>query len=228
MVIDDFLSPEELETWRECVDRAVASRTGRTPSQLAGNKLFDSDPDDFVKGRPNEADLEKNSQGNAGYYASVFTQCLQLHMSDEGMSELMVDPSIGKMAAELAGVQGIRIWHDQALIKEPWANPTGFHLDNPYWSFDDSHSPHGGTLSLWVALDDATLDNGCLLFVPVNTTACNEYLGGAFTPMALRSRVLTARRSSSATPASARTSASSSSCTRSGRGGPRWHRSPCP
>ena len=38
--------------------------------------------------------------------------------------------------------------------------------DNPYWSFDDSHSPHGGTLSLWVALDDATLDNGCLLFVP--------------------------------------------------------------
>ena len=103
---------------------AQASRTGRTPSQLAGNKLFDSDPDDFVKGRPNEADLEKNSQGNAGYYASVFTQCLQLHMSDEGMYELMVDPSIGKMAAELAGVQGIRIWHDQALIKEPWANPT--------------------------------------------------------------------------------------------------------
>ena len=127
-MIDDFLSPEELETWRERVDRAVASRTGRTPSQLAGNKLFDSDPDDFVKGRPNEADLEKNSQGNAGYYASVFTQCLQLHMSDEGMYELMVDPSIGKMAAELAGVQGIRIWHDQALIKEPWANPTGWHL----------------------------------------------------------------------------------------------------
>ena len=131
MVIDDFLSPEELETWRERVDRAVASRTGRTPSQLAGNKLFDSDPDDFVKGRPNEADLEKNSQGNAGYYASVFTQCLQLHMSDEGMYELMVDPSIGKMAAELAGVQGIRIWHDQALIKEPWANPTGWHLGDP-------------------------------------------------------------------------------------------------
>ena len=100
-----------LERLGERVDRAGASRTGRTPSQLAGNKLFDdSDPDEFVKGRPNEADLEKNSQGNAGYYASVFTQCLQLHMSDEGMYELMVDPSIGKMAAELAGVQGIRIW----------------------------------------------------------------------------------------------------------------------
>ena len=46
--------------------------------------------------------------------------------------------------------------------------------DNPYWSFDDSHAPpgHGGTLSLWVALDDATLNNGCLLFVPVCVCVC--------------------------------------------------------
>jgi phytanoyl-CoA hydroxylase len=34
------------------------------------------------------------------------------------------------------------------------------------WSFDDTHCAHGGTLSLWVALDDATLDNGCLFFIP--------------------------------------------------------------
>jgi ectoine hydroxylase-related dioxygenase (phytanoyl-CoA dioxygenase family) len=61
----------------------------------------------------------------------------------------------------LAGVDGIRIWHDQALIKQPWANPTAWHLDNPYWSF---HSRHA--ISIWVALDDATLENGCLYFLP--------------------------------------------------------------
>jgi ectoine hydroxylase-related dioxygenase (phytanoyl-CoA dioxygenase family) len=165
LVIENFLTPAELATWRERVDAAVAKRTGKTPGQLAGNKLFDSDPDGFVEGRPNAADLEDNSQGSPSYYASVFTQTLQLWMDDAPMAELMVSPAIGKMAAELAGVRGIRIWHDQALIKEPWANPTGWHLDNPYWSFDDSHGPHGGTLSLWVALDDATPENGCMHFV---------------------------------------------------------------
>lgn len=33
----------------------------------------------------------------------------------------MLDERIGKIAADLAGVDGIRIWHDQALIKKPWA-----------------------------------------------------------------------------------------------------------
>ena len=37
----------------------------------------------------------------------------------------MIDDRLGKMAADLAGVDGIRIWHDQALIKPPWGNPTG-------------------------------------------------------------------------------------------------------
>jgi len=58
-------------------------------------------------------------------------------------------------------VDGIRIWHDQALIKLPWGGPTDWHMDNPYWSFT---SPDA--ISIWVALDDATPDNGCLYFIP--------------------------------------------------------------
>lgn len=73
----------------------------------------------------------------------------------------MLDERIGKMAADLSGSEGIRIWHDQALIKKPWANPTSWHLDTPFWSFSDRNA-----LSIWVALDDATLENGCLFFIP--------------------------------------------------------------
>jgi ectoine hydroxylase-related dioxygenase (phytanoyl-CoA dioxygenase family) len=65
------------------------------------------------------------------------------------------------MAVTLAGVEGMRIWHDQALFKPPFGNPTAWHLDNPYWSFD---SPNA--ISLWVALDDATLANGCMWYIP--------------------------------------------------------------
>ena len=47
------------------------------------------------------------------------------------------------------------------MIKKPWANPTSWHLDTPYWSFTDRRA-----LSIWVALDDATYENGCLFFLP--------------------------------------------------------------
>jgi ectoine hydroxylase-related dioxygenase (phytanoyl-CoA dioxygenase family) len=73
----------------------------------------------------------------------------------------MVNEKLGKMATELAGSDGIRIWHDQALIKRPWANPTSWHLDTPFWSFSERNA-----LSIWVALDDATYENGCLYFIP--------------------------------------------------------------
>jgi ectoine hydroxylase-related dioxygenase (phytanoyl-CoA dioxygenase family) len=95
------------------------------------------------------------------YYAQVFTQCLKLADTHPGMRELMLDPRLGRIASTLAGVEGIRIWHDQALFKPPFGNPTGWHLDVPYWSFS---SPRA--ISLWVALDDATLSNGCLYYIP--------------------------------------------------------------
>ncbi len=76
------------------------------------------------------------------------------------MKELILDPRIGRMATELAQTDGMRVWHDQALIKQPWANATAWHHDNPKWSF---YSPDA--ISIWIALDDATAHNGCLYFL---------------------------------------------------------------
>lgn len=139
VVIDDFLSPAELERWREAVDEAVSDR---------GSSRIPDRPD---------ADLTDEDD----YYYNVFVQRVNLWQSSPKMREIMLDERLGKMAATLAGVDGIRIWHDQALIKQPWANPTGWHLDNPYWSF---HSRNA--ISMWVALDDVTVHNGCLYFIP--------------------------------------------------------------
>jgi ectoine hydroxylase-related dioxygenase (phytanoyl-CoA dioxygenase family) len=136
LVIPDFLAGEELVAWRQSVDEAVVHRDGR--------RLAKSD-----------------ERSGDSYYDNVFIQRVNLWQDHEGMCELMLDARLGKLAAELAGVDGIRIWHDQALIKQPWGNPTAWHLDNPYWSFS---SPNA--ISIWVALDDATLENGCLYFMP--------------------------------------------------------------
>ncbi|MCC7264056.1 MAG: phytanoyl-CoA dioxygenase family protein [Candidatus Latescibacteria bacterium] len=137
IVIEDFLSPAELETWRQAVDEAVAQR-GKL--KLAGRQDW---------------------QSGDSFYDRVFTQRINLWMDHPVMRRLMLDPAIGKLAADLEGVDGIRIWHDQTLIKEAWANPTAWHLDNPYWSFFSPHST-----SIWVALDDVTYENGCLYFIP--------------------------------------------------------------
>ena len=64
------------------------------------------------------------------------------------------------MAAELAGVDSIRLYHDHALYKPPWGNPTNWHVDNPYDPFYSR-----AAIMLWVALDDATVQNGCLYFL---------------------------------------------------------------
>ncbi|MNN17004.1 Phytanoyl-CoA dioxygenase (PhyH) [compost metagenome] len=98
---------------------------------------------------------------DADYFGKVFDQLLNLWQTSDQVKELMVDKRIGEMAAKLAGVDGIRIWHDQALFKRPFANPTAWHLDTPFWSFSDRKA-----LSIWIALDDSTLENGCMYFVP--------------------------------------------------------------
>ena len=139
VVLENFLDEDELDTWRETTEEAVAER-------LAGGAGFGN----------------LNNQGDPdAYYAQVFTQAIKLADTHAGMRRLMLDPRLGKVAATLAGVSGIRIWHDQALFKPPFGNPTGWHLDNPYWSFSSRDA-----ISLWVALDDATLANGALFYLP--------------------------------------------------------------
>lgn len=144
LLVEDFLNQEELSNWRSCVTAAIEERAGR--------KFPNSDS------KTGEDDgINKDSD----YYGKVFDQILNLWQTNEQVKKIMLDPAIGKMVADLAGWEGTRIWHDQALIKRPWANPTSWHLDTPFWSFSDRRA-----LSIWVALDDATLENGCLYFIP--------------------------------------------------------------
>jgi ectoine hydroxylase-related dioxygenase (phytanoyl-CoA dioxygenase family) len=142
VVIEDFLDPAELEDWRGVVGRAVAERAGR---KFANQDVLIGEDDGI--------------NPDAEYYGKVFDQLLNLWQTNPAMKERILDPRIGEMAARLADVDGLRVWHDQALIKQPWANPTGFHLDTPFWSFSDRRA-----ISIWIALDDATAENGCLYF----------------------------------------------------------------
>jgi phytanoyl-CoA hydroxylase len=144
LLVENFLNESELSFWREAVTEAIEQRAGR---KFPGAEIKVGEDDGINK--------------DADYYGKVFEQMLNLWQTNEKVKKIMLDENLGKMAAELSGCDGIRIWHDQALVKRPWANPTSWHLDTPFWSFSDRRA-----LSIWVALDNATLENGCLYFIP--------------------------------------------------------------
>ncbi len=95
------------------------------------------------------------------YYDQVFLQKLNLWKLDDVVKRYMLAPELGEMCATLEGVDGLRLYHDQTLQKQPWGNPTAWHLDNPYWPFYTTHA-----ISIWIALEDATVQNGCLWYLP--------------------------------------------------------------
>jgi phytanoyl-CoA hydroxylase len=139
----NLLSTEEVTELRSAVLETVEDM-----KRLLGKKIAaDVDPELMQDSDP--------------YYEKVFTQRVNLWRLNSTVRHYMLNPDLGRMLCRIEGVEGLRVWHDQALIKEPYGNPTAWHIDNPYWSF---HSHHA--VSIWVALEDATHANGCLWFVP--------------------------------------------------------------
>ena len=143
LIIEDFLSKEEVLHWKTVTDKAIKNRNGQ---KFPHSEIKTGEADGINK--------------DADYFGKVFNQIVNLWMTDSEVKKLMFDKRIGKMASDLAQVDGIRIWHDQSLIKQPWGNPTAMHLDTPFWSFS-----HREALSIWVALEDVTMQNGCMYFM---------------------------------------------------------------
>jgi phytanoyl-CoA hydroxylase len=67
------------------------------------------------------------------------------------------------VAAQLLG-DGMSIDYDQLLAKQPYKDDAVFawHQDMAYWP----DTPDRRTATFWLAVDDSTLDNGCMRFVP--------------------------------------------------------------
>ncbi|HMH20637.1 MAG TPA: phytanoyl-CoA dioxygenase family protein [Puia sp.] len=102
---------------------------------------------------------EKRRIADRDTYGKAFLQVMNLWTRDEGVRQFVLAKRFARIAADLLGVSNVRIYHDQALFKEPGGGPTPWHQDQFYWPLD-THN----TITMWMPLVDISLDMGMLTF----------------------------------------------------------------
>jgi ectoine hydroxylase-related dioxygenase (phytanoyl-CoA dioxygenase family) len=113
---------------------------------------------------------EKRPLAERDAYGMAFLQVMNLWLRDEMVCRYVLSRRFAKIAAELMGVGGVRIYHDQALYKEAGGGITPWHQDQYYWPVDTDH-----TITLWMPLMDVTPEMGTLVFA--SESQRNGYLG---------------------------------------------------
>jgi len=139
--LPSVLSPREAASYRAAL-RAAAEASGNNPLPLE------------------ERDL----------YGKAFLKYMNLWTTDAGAREFVLAKRFARVAAELMGVDGVRIYHDQALFKEPGGGPTPWHQDQYYWPVDTDN-----TVTMWMPLVDVRAEMGALRFA--SGSHRNGYLG---------------------------------------------------
>jgi ectoine hydroxylase-related dioxygenase (phytanoyl-CoA dioxygenase family) len=94
-----------------------------------------------------------------GTYGRAFLQTPNLWPHDDVVRRFVLARRFARVAAELMGVAGVRLYHDQALFKEGRGGLTPWHQDQVYWPLDTTH-----TITMWMALHDLTPDMGVMHF----------------------------------------------------------------
>lgn len=92
-------------------------------------------------------------------YEKAFIQVTNLWTKDETVREFACNARLAQIAARLLGATGVRMWHDQALFKEPSGGFTPWHVDQQYWPMATPQ-----TVTAWIPLQAVPLEMGPLCF----------------------------------------------------------------
>lgn len=94
-------------------------------------------------------------------YGKAFLQVINLWQMDPVVAKFSTARRFGQIAADLMGVDGVRLYHDQALFKEPNGGPTPWHQDQFYWPLDGVKC-----VTMWMPLVLIEADMMAMKFVP--------------------------------------------------------------
>ncbi len=128
--LKEVLAPDLLEHYRKVIHRRVAALSA------------------------NAVPLHQRST-----YGKAFLQIMNLWQESAEVREFVFGKRLARIAAELMEVSGVRIYHDQALHKEPGGGITPWHADQYYWPVDSDK-----TITAWVPLQNTPKELGPLIF----------------------------------------------------------------
>ena len=92
-------------------------------------------------------------------YGKAFVQLFNLWTIDDLVKTLVFSKRLAGIAAQLLRVDGVRLYHDQALFKESGGGITPWHADQYYWPLDSDK-----TITAWIPLQKTPLEMGPLEF----------------------------------------------------------------
>jgi hypothetical protein len=123
-------SPDEIAVYREAIVSAAMAHNRET--------------------RPME---ERDTYGKA------FLQVMNLWSIDETVKHFTLSKRFAGIAKQLMQADGVRLYHDQALFKEPGGGHTPWHQDQFYWPLGSDH-----TVTLWMPLVNVSEIMGSMTF----------------------------------------------------------------
>jgi len=96
-----------------------------------------------------------------GTYGKAFLQIMNIWERSELMREFVFGKRLARIAAELMEAPGARMYHDQALYKEPGGGITPWHADQYYWPVSSNK-----TVTAWIPLTALPREMGPLQISP--------------------------------------------------------------
>ena len=98
-----------------------------------------------------------DKQNRIDDYSKIFTQVTNLWKIEPSSREFIFNKKFAQIACKLMGVNHVRLYHDQALVKNPEAMKTPWHQDHFYWPID---SPN--LVTMWIPLHDCPRTRGTM------------------------------------------------------------------
>lgn len=113
----------------------------------------------IISGKVSELNKIETPIEERDTYGKAFLQLFNLWTQDAQIKKLIFSKRLAKIATDLMQVEGVRIYHDQALFKESGGGITPWHADQHYWPLSSNK-----TITIWIPLQKTPLEMGPLEF----------------------------------------------------------------
>ncbi len=172
MVSELFKQPKSREEWDQyrLTDEQVAHF--HEFGYLSGIKLLEDDQIEVLRSQLAEVIDPKHPAHNLFYEFhsnesedsdSILFHSLGQWRITNGFHDILWNPAFLMAAHQLLENKPVRFWHDQLFYKPAkHGGVVAWHQDYSYWTRTVAMQH----LTCWTGLDDATIENGCLHYVP--------------------------------------------------------------